>query len=62
MNLSFQSLQVNLKSFLKHLVKSVIISFFDLPFTNTKIISQYRSPYTPCGDLNSLPLYVTEIR
>ena len=32
--------------FLKHFDKSVIVSFFDLPLTNTKIINQYNSPYT----------------
>ena len=46
--------------FLKHLDKLVLISFFDLPFTNTKIISQYRLTYTPHSGLNSLPLYEIE--
>ena len=27
-------------NYFKHLVKSVIVSFFDLPLTNTKIINQ----------------------
>ena len=31
-------------------------------FTNTKIIIQYRLTYTPCSDLNSVPLYEIEIR
>ena len=34
-------------NFSKHLDKSVFINSFHLPLTNTKIISQYRSPYTP---------------
>lgn len=37
-----------LKLFFKKLDKSVFISFFHLPLTNTKIISPYRSPiHTP---------------
>ena len=44
----------------KHFNKSVIVCFFDLPSTNTKIISQYRITYTPHSDLNSVPLYETE--
>ena len=54
----FQKLKVF--CFLKHIDKSVLISFFDLPFTNTKIISQYRLTYTPHSGLNSLPLYEIE--
>ena len=46
--------------FLKHLDKSVIVSFFDLSLTNTEIISQYRLTYTPHSGLNSLPLYEIE--
>ena len=49
-------------NFSKHLDKSVLISFFDLPFTNTKIISQYRLTYTLCSGLNSVPLHETVIR
>ena len=49
-------------NYFKHLDKSVLINSFHLPLTNTKIINQYRLTYTPCGDLNSLPFYVTEIR
>ena len=41
----------------KHLDKSVLMHLFKFPFTNTKIIIQYRLTYTPCSDLNSVPLY-----
>jgi hypothetical protein len=46
----------------KHLDKSVLMHLFKFPFTNTKIIIQYRLTYTPCSDLNSVPLYEIEIR
>ena len=46
----------------KHLDKSVLMYLFKFPFTNTKIIIQYRLTYTPCSDLNSVPLYEIEIR
>ena len=46
----------------KHLDKSVLMHLFKFPFTNTKIIIQYRLTYTPCSDLNSVSLYVTEIK
>ena len=46
----------------KHLNKSVLMHLFKFPFTNTKIIIQYRLTYTPCSDLNSVPLYEIEIR
>ena len=46
----------------KHLDKSVLMHLFKFPFTNTKIIIQYRLTYTPYSDLNSVPLYEIEIR
>ena len=46
----------------KHLDKSVFVSFFHLPSMNTKIINQYRLTYTLCSVLNSLQVYVTEIK
>ena len=45
----------------KHLDKSVLMHLFKFPFTNTKIIIQYRLTYTLCSGLNSLQFYVTEI-
>ena len=44
----------------KHLDKSVLMHLFKFPFTNTKIINQYRITYTLCGDLNSVSLYESE--
>ena len=35
---------------------------FHLLLMNTKIINQYRLTYTLCSDLNSLQVYVTEIK
>ena len=46
----------------KHLDKSVLMHLFKFPFTNTKIIIQYRLTYTLCSDLNSVPLYESERR
>ena len=50
----FQKLKVF--CFLKHIDKSVLMYLLKLLFTNTKIISQYRTTYTPYGGLNSVPL------
>ena len=46
----------------KHPNKSVLMYLFKFPFTNTKIINQYRITYTFYSDLNSVPLYEIEIR
>ena len=46
----------------KHIDKSVLMHLFKFPFTNTKIINQYRITYTFCSDLNSVPLYESERR
>ena len=56
----FENSKLLFLNFFIQLNKSVLISFFDLPFTNTKIISQYRLTYTPHSGLNSLPLYEIE--
>ncbi len=52
----------NVIMLLKHSNKSVFESFFYLPSTNTKLISQYSLTYTLCGDLNSVSLYESERR
>ena len=46
----------------KHLDKSVLFKPFYLQLANAKLINQYRLTYTPCSDLNSVPLYEIEIR
>ena len=38
----------------KYLDKSVLMHLFKFPFTNTKIIIQYRLTYIPFSDLNSV--------
>ena len=38
--------------YFKHLIKSVFISLFNLPLTNTKLISQYNKTYTLRSGLN----------
>ena len=48
----FQKLKVF--CFLKHIDKSVFINSFHLPLTNTKIINQYRSPYTPLSNFHHI--------
>ena len=46
----------------KHPNKSVLFKPFYLQLANAKLINQYRLTYTPCSDLNSVPLYEIEIR
>ena len=46
----------------KHFDKSVLFKPFYLQLANAKLINQYRLTYTPCSDLNSIPLYEIEIR
>ena len=46
----------------KHFDKSVLFKPFYLQLANAKLINQYRLTYTPCSDLNSVPLYGIEIR
>ena len=46
----------------KHPNKSVLFKPFYLQLANAKLINQYRLTYTPCRELNSVPLYEIEIR
>ena len=50
-----------IRMYFKHLIKSVFMSLFNLPLTNTKLISQYPITYTLYSDFDRLQFYVTEI-
>jgi len=58
---NFQT-ESNVIMLLKHPNKSVLFKPFYLQLANAKLINQYRLTYTPCSDLNSVPLYEIEIR